>query len=93
MFKKTHHWLYIKDIHPRPEARDVIATPNNATHSVCANATMTKPKAAKTQEIITRILKHKKKINNHKNNAEDKIIITLHRKEEMVKYSWYTVME
>ena len=51
---------YIKDTYPSPIASDVNATPDNATHSVCANATIINPNAAKTQEIITRILKYKK---------------------------------
>lgn len=65
-FKNRKHTpliIHIRDTYPRPEARDVIATPNNATHSVCANATITKPKAAKTQETLTRILENTKKGN------------------------------
>lgn len=64
MFKSRKYTpliIHIRDTYPRPEARDVIATPNNATHSVCANATITKPKAASTQEILTRILKVQKR--------------------------------
>lgn len=41
---------------PKPEAKEVIATPVRATHSFSANATTTKPPTATVHDIVILVL-------------------------------------